>query len=285
VPPDTLSVVLRSASFIALFQAAGMTLFIALFGRQIDASRDSMRRITIFSAIAAIVLLIGQYLLEAARMADDISGMLDPSLQMMALHSALSAVLALRVLGLGVIIAASRRGGERVTFGVLGTAAVLISFVFIGHTAANPLHWLLAALLIFHVAIVAFWFGALLPLYLVSHRESPAVAAGITNAFSSIAGWLVPGIMAAGLLLGIVLVRHLSELRLPYGILLLSKVGGFAFLMGLAALNKWRLGPAVASGDGLALRAFRRSLVIEYILIAAVLTVTAAMTTLYSPEP
>ena len=97
--PDTLSVILRSASFIALFQAAGITLFIAMFGRTLELSLSPLRRITKLSAIAAIVLSVGQYALEAARMADDMSGIFDPSLQMMAMHSASSAVLVLRLLG------------------------------------------------------------------------------------------------------------------------------------------------------------------------------------------
>ena len=54
--------------------------------------------------------------------------------------------------------------------------------------------------------------------------------------------------------------------------------------MGFVALNKWRLGPAMGSGTVQALRAYRRSLVLEYGLITAVLAVTAAMTTFYSPD-
>lgn len=283
--PDTLSVILRSASFIAMFQAAGMVLFIAMFGRRLEISLPLLRRITKLSAIAAALLLAGQYALEAARMADDMSGIVDPSLQMMAMHSSSSVVLALRLLGLGVIIAAIAQGDVGITFSVIGAAVAIGSFLFTGHTAANPLRWVLASLLIVHLTIVAFWFGALVPLYVASNRERPAIAGEVTEAFSRVASWMVPGIFFAGFVVALILVRHLAEFRLAYGISLLGKAAGFAVTMGLAALNKWRLGPAISSGDANLLRAFRSSLVIEYLLIAAVLTVTAVMTTLFSPAP
>ena len=137
--PDTISVILRSASFIALFQAAGMAIFLAMFGRPLGASLASMRRINRLSATAAVVLLVGQYALEAARMADDMSGMVDPSLQMMAMHSASSVVLAMRLLGLVVIaMAVGRRGEVGLAFSVIGAGVVAASFMLTGHTAAKP---------------------------------------------------------------------------------------------------------------------------------------------------
>ncbi len=283
--PDTLSVILRSAGFIAMFQATGMVLFIAMHGRRLAVSLSYLRRITKLFSIAAAVLLVGQYALEAARMADDMSGIGDPALQMLAMHSASSVVLALRLLGLSVIVAAIDRADIGIPLGVIGATVVIGSSILTGHTVANPLRWALAPLLLVHLTIVAFWFGAILPLYVVSSRENSAIALAVTEAFSRVAGWLVPGIFVAGFALSLILVHHLGEFRLSYGRSLLGKAAGFAILMGLAAFNKWRLVPAIASGNPTARRAFRCSLVIEYFLIAAVLTVTAVMTTLFSPEP
>lgn len=283
--PDTLSVILRSASFIAMFQAAGMAFFIALFGRMLELSLSPLWRITKLSAITAIVLLVGQYGLEAARMADDMSGVIDPSLQMMVMHSASSLVLATRLLGLVLIAITVGRRDIGKTLSLLGVGMVAISFMLTGHTAASPLRWGLAPLLTIHVIIVAFWFGALVPLFVICTREAPIRAGQVTEAFSKVALWLVPGILGAGVLIGLVLVRHLAELRTGYGVSLIAKFTGFVLLMGLAALNKWRFGPAIASGDIRVLRAFRRILGAEYVLIAAVLCITAAMTTFYSPEP
>jgi putative copper resistance protein D len=276
---------LRSASFVALFQAAGMALFLATFGRALRASLAPMRRFARLSAAAAAVLLAAQYALEAARMAGDMSGLIDPSLQLMAMRSARSLVLAVRLVGLSVVaFAVGRRGHAAALMSIVGAVAVAASFMLSGHTVAHPQRWLLAPLLTIHVMIVAFWFGALLPLYLACTHETPAVAGHVTQAFSRIAVWLVPGIFAAGCLLALVLVRHLAGLRTGYGVSLLAKFAGFVLLMGLAAANKRRFGPAIAGGGARALTAFRCSLGVEYALICAVLSVTAVMTTFYSPD-
>ncbi|GAC1507354.1 MAG: copper homeostasis membrane protein CopD [Steroidobacteraceae bacterium] len=286
MPPDSLSVLLRSAGFIALFQAAGMTTFIAMFSRPLGPSLVKIRRVATVSAIAAIVLLLGQYGIEAARMADDMTGMVDTSLQIMVLHSPASVVLAFRILGLCVIAIALRRQDDAaIVIGSIGSVLVCSSFILAGHTVGSPLRWALAPLLMLHVTIVGFWFGALVPLYLVSRHESPTIAGTVTETFSRLAGWLVPVILAVGVLMGFALVRHIGEFRLAYGISLIAKFVGFATLMGLATLNKWHLGPRLASGNRRAMRSFRRSLGLEYLLIAAVLSVTAIMTTFYSPEP
>jgi len=64
----------------------------------------------------------------------------------------------------------------------------------------------------------------------------------------------------------------------------LQRWGVGAVLLGLGALNKWRFGPAISGGDLGAGRRFRIVVIVEYVLIAAVLSVTAVMTTFFSPE-
>ena len=88
-------------------------------GRRLEVSLPLLHRITKLSAIAAAALLVGQYALEAARMADDMSGIVDPSLQMLAMHSASSVVLAPHFLGLVVILAAIDQGDVEITFSVI----------------------------------------------------------------------------------------------------------------------------------------------------------------------
>jgi putative copper resistance protein D len=82
----------------------------------------------------------------------------------------------------------------------------------------------------------------------------------------------------------VVLVPDLSVLRRPYGLLLLGKVCGFGLLMALAAFNKWRLTPELSAGVAKSLRAVRYSITAEFLLIVAVLGLTATLTAFYSPE-
>lgn len=275
-----MSVLLRGASFVALLQAAGISLFVALFSRHLIAAAGEIRRLGVRSAAAALPFLVAQLALEAPRMAGEYAGVLDWPLQRMVLGSAAAAAFGARVLG-AVLIATglSGRSGPAQVIACAGALLVAASFAFTGHTAVHPLRWLLAPALMTHVLVAAFWLGAIPALYLATLREIGR-AARVIEAFSRLALWVVPVLAVAGVVMTLLLVSGLAVLAQPYGWLLLVKMTGFVLLMGLAAANRWRLGPAVAGG---ATRAFRRSLIAEYLLIAGVLAATAAMTTLYSP--
>jgi putative copper export protein len=161
---------------------------------------------------------------------------------------------------------------------------LLAAFTLIGHTSTAPLRWLLSPVLLAHLFVVTFWFGALLPLYLISSREPAETAARIVATFSARAVWLVAGLLLAGLVLATVLLPNLAALRTPYGELLIVKVIGFSLIMPLAALNRWRFGPALRRGDPVAGRRFRSAVAMEFALLATILCVTAVMAAFYSPE-
>ncbi|HXI68201.1 MAG TPA: CopD family protein, partial [Steroidobacteraceae bacterium] len=241
---DILSVSLRALGFVALYQAGGIVLFFALGQPELPAPEPALRRIGIFSALLAAIVLVAQYALEAARMSGELGGALDPALQGVVLRSAGSVTLSWRVLGLSLIVAAlRRRRAERSIAGAIGVVILLASFTFVGHTANSALRWLLSPVLLAHLGVVAFWFGALVPLYLVSAHEPAETGARVVAQFSARALWLVAALFAAGVVLAAGLLPDLAALRRPYGLLLLAKVTGFCALMMLAALNRWRFGP------------------------------------------
>ena len=282
---DILSVSLRALAFVALLQAGGIVLFFALGQPELPATEPALRRIGIFSALLAAIVLVAQYALEAARMTGELGGALDPALQGVVLRSAGSVTLSWRVLGLSLIVAALRgRGAERSLAGAIGVVILLASFTLVGHTAHSALRWLLSPVLLAHLCMVAFWFGALVPLYLVSAHEPAETGARVVAQFSARALWLVAALFAAGVVLAAGLLPDLAALRRPYGLLLLAKVTGFCALMLLAALNRWRFGPALRSGEAAAGRRFRSVVAAEYALMVTVLCVTAVMTTFFSPE-
>jgi putative copper export protein len=285
MPVDVLSVTLRAASFLTLFQAAGIALFLALREQQLPNTVPALRRVGTVAALIAASLLVAHHLLEAARMSGELAGMLDPTLQGLVLRSAASVTLSWRLLGLLLILAGLRAAGmSGRTVGVIGSVVLLASFTFIGHTSKDGLRWLLSPLLLTHLAVVAFWYGALLPLYLVSSREPPETAASVVQQFSARAVWLVPVLLFAGLGLAAALLPNLAALQRPYGQLLIAKVAGFGALMVLATLNRWRFGPALQRGGPTAGYRFRYVVATEFTLLAAILCVTAVMTTFYSPD-
>jgi putative copper resistance protein D len=285
VSPDDVSVILRALNFVALFQAAGAAYFLALFGSQLKQSGMWICRLGLIAALAGVILAAAHQSLDAARMADDYSGLLDTAMLQLAWLSGNGAAHLLQILGLlALAIGLGSHGRPRIGLAVAGAIVASLSPLLTGHTSHHALRWALAPLLATHLLIVAFWFGALAPLIRVTQREAPEIAACVVAHFSSLAGWLVPLIAGAGLAMALILAPDIRVLQRPYGQLLLTKAGGFALLMLLAAYNKWQLTPALVAGDTKPLARLRRVIVIEYLLLVAVLTTTAILTSFYSPE-
>lgn len=279
------SVVLRALSFVLQLQAAGVAIFLALFGHRLADSRSAVLRLGRSAAVAGLVLVAGHYVLEPARMAGELSGLWDPLLQEMIWHSSSGAALIVRLVGLGLIAFGLRPSqGRGSMLATLGAVLACLAFTLTGHTSVAPNRAMLASLLMIHLLLVVFWFGALGPVYLASSRETSVRTFEIVQAFTAVATWLVPVILLAGVAMAVALLPSVSALREPYGELLVAKLIGFAVLMGLATANKWRLGPALAQGSVESGRRFRRAVAAEYSLIVTVLAITAVMTTFFSPE-
>ena len=284
---DALSVLIRALSFVAVFEAAGGALFVAAFGAPAGRSGAGIRRRLRLAVLAAVLLVLLHYGTEAARLAGELSGLLDRQMQQLVWHSASGTALCLTLPGLLLVFAGlllPRQGKLAGLLAVAGLAAIIAAFTTMGHTVEQPHRVGLALLLSAHLASIAFWFGALWPLRQAVTLEESATAAALLERFSRFAVWIVPGLFVAGASLVLLLVPGLAVFGQTYGQLLLVKIGGFSVLMVLAGLNKVRLTPALRGNAPAAVARLRRSLLLEYLLIAAVLTVTAVMTGLYSPE-
>jgi putative copper export protein len=286
VATDYLVLALRALSFVAIFQAAGATLFLALFAAQLDErTAERLREVTRLVAAAALILTVVHYVLTPARMAGSLSATFDPSLDSLLLRSNAGGATIARVVGLALLALSLDRASRVNTFvGVGGAVLALASFVLMGHTAIHPLRWLLAPLLAVHLAVAAFWFGALWPLKTIAANAPAERSGAIVTRFSVYATWLVPLILVCGASIALVFIRSFAELATGYGAMVLAKTLGFAVLLGLAALNKWRYAPRIAAGDTAAAGALGRTALVEWGVIAGILMATAVMTSLFAPE-
>ena len=276
--------VLRAAGFALLLQAAGAVLFLTAFGSRLTRSAPAIRRVAARAAAAALAVCVAQYFLEAAHMAGEWSGSADASLLRLVWTSSAGQAFALRIAALACVgLGVARDAAALRALAFAGSLAALSSFLVTGHTAVHPGRVILAPLLFVHLLLIAFWFGSLWPLRQLATLESRSDAARAIDAFSAAAVWLVPVIPLAGAALATLLLPGFGSLWEPYGRLLGVKLGLFALLMILAALNKRRFVPALARGETQALPRFRRSVAMEYALICATLAVSAALTGLYSP--
>ena len=149
-----------------------------------------------------------------------------------------------------------------------------------------------------HLMASGAWVGALLGLVLLATRRVGQIDRehlGLTHCalhgFGGVGTIVVATLILTGLVNGWHLVGYKSVLTLmttPYGQLLVVKLLLFAGMLGLAALNRFRLTPdleqAIARDDHfLAFRALRRSLVIEASCVIAILGLVAWLGTLAPP--
>jgi putative copper export protein len=285
VSPDLLSVVVRTLGFVGLFQAAGAAFFMALFAGWIPRSGEAIRRLALCSALAGLILLGLHQALEGARMADGFSGLIDARMQTLAWTGSGGNAALIEMIGLGVLaFAMTRKGPPAAEIATTGALIAACAMVLTGHTRVHSQRALLGILLAVHLLLVAFWFGALMPLMICGRRESRAMEIAVLQGFSAVAGPLVPCIAVAGLAMALILMPDRASWSSRYGVLVLAKLGAFAVLMLLAAWNRWRALPALSATDSAAAgQSLRRVIAIEYVLIVAVLAMTAVLTTFYSP--
>jgi putative copper export protein len=283
---DSLVLALRALSYVAIFEAAGVALFLEWFRVGLTSPTESrIRTHARIAAVAALVLAVLSYVLTPARMAGSFGGTFDPSLDALLLESNAGGAHIARIVGLAVLFLALDRPSRVNTIASLAaTALVLASFALMGHTAIHPLRWLLAPLLLVHVGVLAFWFGALWPLRAVAGAEQGANAAAPIALFARRALRLVPLVLVCGALLAIVLIRSFAELATAYGAIVIAKALAFGVLMGLAAWSKSGVVGRIARGESAAALGLRRRARAEWTLLAIVIVATALMTALYAPE-
>jgi copper transport protein len=140
-----------------------------------------------------------------------------------------------------------------------------------GHASAAAPQWLTRPAVFLHAVGVAYWIGALIPLALMV-RRAPAQALPAVRRFSAGALIAVAVLTLTGLILAAVQVETLANLTgTAYGQVLLAKTALVAGLLGLAALNRLWLTPALANPDGSGGRWLVRSVVAEIVLSLAIL--------------
>jgi copper transport protein len=174
---------------------------------------------------------------------------------------------------------------------VAGTAAMLSAFALVGvglslassgHAATAPPQWLTRPAVFLHGVGVAFWVGALVPLVAMARQPAAALLPAL-HRFSRAAVPVVGVLVLTGLGLAIVQLesfRALIETR--YGIILSIKLALVMVLLSLAALNRFRLTPALAA-DRPTTKPLLRSMLAECVVAAAILAVVAGWR--FTPPP
>jgi copper transport protein len=149
-----------------------------------------------------------------------------------------------------------------------------------GHAATGPSQWLMRPTVFLHGVGVAFWVGAFVPLAAIARK--PALLPALDR-FSRGAVPVVGVLVLTGLTLAITQLDHFGALiETRYGLILSVKLVLVIALLGLAALNRFRLTPALAR-DPTATQPLVRSMLLEGVVAAVILAAVAGWR--FTPPP
>ena len=281
------SILAKAAGYAAALLAMGGVTFLAVFRAELAAGaagaalvRD-LRRLTAAAAAAGLLVLALRFGIRAARLSGiGVPGMADPVMLGIVGDGPLGDAAVWRAAGLALILLVLAPGRGSAAASLLGALAVTVSYTRVGHSLGEP-RWALGALLAVHLLAAAFWVGALWPLRRAA--GSPGAAA-LLHRFGVLAAGAVGLLVAAGASFAWLVTGDLGALPgTAYGWTLMAKLALVAALLGLAALNKLRLTPALVRGDPGAPAKLRRSIGWEMALVALILLATAALTTITTP--
>lgn len=264
-------IVVKTGLYLGVLGAVGTVLCALVFGL------SGLRRHMFGFAVLGLGAAAGSFMLKGVALTGDVSGLIDPEMLALLWQTGNGTALALQGGGLLMVCLAIAVG--RTALALLGGLLALSSFVAVGHVASRD-SGALQAVLMLHLLGGAFWIGVLTPLRRLARAQDMQAAADLGHRFGRVAVWSVGGLILAGGVMSYVLAGSVAALvGTGYGQALMMKVAVVPVLLGLAALNKRRFVPALARGEVTAAWHLARSITFEWIAFAAILVMTALLTT------
>ncbi|MDE2379407.1 CopD family protein [Bradyrhizobium sp.] len=270
----------RIGVYLGLFAGVGGAFFASWISRRADGLIVARAALAIGLVSAAASLgLLGADLLGVSATA-----LLTPAPWKIAATTSAgpSLLIAFVVMAMSWVVLRDARAGATRTLSAVALGGVGLSLALSGHAATAPPELLTRPAIVLHGLGVAFWIGALAPLVaLVSGPTAEALP--ILNRFSGVAVPVVAILALTGLVLAVIQLGSPAALvETRYGIILSIKLALVAGLLALAALNRLRLTPALAT-ERAAAPALRRSILFECALALAILAVVAGWR--FTPPP
>lgn len=268
------AIVTKFALYLGVMTSAGTVMATLMF------RLERTRGLAMTFAVLGIVAAILAFSLRGANLTGDVSGLTDPEMLKLLWTTPVGTALLLRLVGLSLLIAGLLMGRVGTWVSVLGGVIAIWSFDQVGHVSGLETTFLDLALML-HLLAVALWIGVLTPLKrLASSSSTYASAADVGHRFGVVASATVPVLIIVGGYMGYQLVGSFTALAdTSYGQAMIIKVLLVCLLLGLAAANKLRFIPALRTGDPAVANHLSKSISVEWIVILAVLGMTAVLTT------
>jgi len=164
----------------------------------------------------------------------------------------------------------------------VGGVLVLGSYAAMGHSMLYQPRQEIAALVVLHLGVVAFWVGSLLPLLSVAQRPDGAETVALLHDWSRAATVAVAAMIASGVLLTWYLTVRLDLIfEAWHGWALAGKVVAVLAALALALSNRLRHTPALAQGQPGAGARLASSIRLEIVLVLLVFYIAAEMVSVH----
>ncbi len=267
--------------YVLSFLAVGTGLFILHFRSFLSQPtlaycRNLVRKSSLIGSIIAPLLL----LMTAGNIGGDLQSAFDPLMINIALSSkAGQSILVLFSGFLFVLLWISLFQNQRPIPGILGFALILSSFSLYGHSTINGFSSQL--LIVLHLGAISFWVGSFLPLrHSTQGKIEEENLFQLAHQFGVYAVYYIGILLITGLMLGTILVGGKDELlNSNYGKAFLLKLAFVTTLLGIGALNKFRLVPQLKSNNFSHAIKLRKSINVEIGILFIILIISSLLTT------
>jgi copper transport protein len=193
-----------------------------------------------------------------------------------------SLVIAAAAMGFGCLVLRSPSAKAKRTLSAVALAGVGLSLAASGHASTAPPQWLTRPAVFLHGIGLAWWVGALLPLMALALSPAQSLLP-VLHRFSKGAVPVVGIVALTGLLLAVIQLESFQALiSTNYGWILCIKLALVAVLLALAALNRFRLTPALQSPSQ-DTRPLVRSIGFECAVVVGILALVAGWR--FTPPP
>ncbi len=271
----------RALSYAALLLTAGVPLYMLAAGRALVSGKRSLPIVAVLALTALAASVWGMFESVASMLGVPVGEVDLATLQTILAATPLGSVFAIR--GAALLLTAFAAARRKCGLAAISASIALATNAWTGHAGATEdglgtLHRLSD---IVHLLAAAMWLGALVIFLgaLLGRSNRDALLRSLAG-FAATGTILVLLLLATGIVNMIVIAGWPPAPTSGWAVVLMAKLGLFAAMLGFAALNRWRLAPALAADAPGADRALRRSLGAETAAGFAVLLAVALLGTL-----
>ena len=290
---NTVIVLSKIVFYVGFACIAGYTFFRQIFEHNESPNNVEIANLKCTKTLAFVALIANAvwFLASTGAMAEEgVHGALDPDMLGFMWDSSIGDGTLLRTIGvmIAILVLISPFKLKSVVLNHYLKQSILVSslfllaytFTFIGHV--SELGVLEKVLLMLHVLVMAWWFGALFPLKQACQEQNYEKLYTLMDKFGRQAHTAVSLLLVAGLWLAFQLVGSLAALiSSNYGQTLLLKLALVTSILGIAAKHKLKFVPQLKNNDGR--EALSKSISLEMVVAFAILSVTAGLTSVVGP--